>query len=64
MRIPRTNLLSRFSFVDTDGSLEIRGNPKAMYATMVSIRALIIMSAGPTLRRALVLGVRYAVCRR
>ena len=35
VRIPRTNMLSRFAYIDKDGSLEIRGNPKAIYQTMV-----------------------------
>jgi acyl-CoA oxidase len=35
VRVPRTNMLSRFAYIDKDGSLEIRGNPKAIYQTMV-----------------------------
>jgi acyl-CoA oxidase len=39
VRIPRENMLSRFVFIDKDGSMEIRGNPKAIYSTMVNIRS-------------------------
>lgn len=31
VRIPRTNMLCRFAYVNKDGSFEIRGNPKALY---------------------------------
>lgn len=39
VRIPRTNMLSRFFYIDQDGSIEIKGNPKAIYSTMVNIRS-------------------------
>ena len=31
VRVPRTNLLSRFTYFDEEGCFEIRGNPKAIY---------------------------------
>ena len=31
VRIPRKNMLCRFSAIEQDGTLEIRGNPKALY---------------------------------
>ena len=31
VRIPRTNMLCKFAYIDEEGSLEIRGNPKAIY---------------------------------
>ena len=31
-------MLSRFLYIDKQGELELRGNPKAIYATMVNIR--------------------------
>ena len=31
VRIPRTDLLSRFVFVDKDGSFSIKGDPKMVY---------------------------------
>jgi acyl-CoA oxidase len=39
VRVPRTNMLSRFMYIDNEGCLELRGNPKALYATMVNIRS-------------------------
>jgi acyl-CoA oxidase len=39
VRIPRDNMLDRFAHVDKDGQIEIRGNTKAVYSTMVNIRS-------------------------
>jgi acyl-CoA oxidase len=64
VRIPRTNMLARFAFIDKDGSFELRGNPKAIYQTMVEIRYQIVAAAGIKTRQALIIGTRYAVCRR
>lgn len=38
VRIPRSNMLSRFAHIEKDGTFEMRGNPKALYQTMVDIR--------------------------
>lgn len=57
-------MLSRFLYVTKEGDLEMRGNPKAIYATMVNIRHQIICLAGYVLKKALLIGIRYAACRR
>lgn len=31
VRVPRTNMLCRFAYIDKDGTFEMRGNPKAIY---------------------------------
>lgn len=31
VRIPRTNMMTRYNFIDKDGSFEVRGNPKGIY---------------------------------
>ena len=64
VRIPRTNMLARFAYIHKDGKFEVRGNPKALYQTMVEIRYQIIAAAGRHLKNALIIGMRYAVCRR
>jgi acyl-CoA oxidase len=38
VRVPRTNMLCKFAYIDKDGAMEIRGNPRAIYQTMVEIR--------------------------
>jgi hypothetical protein len=42
VRIPRTNMLARFASVSKEGKFEVRGNPKALYQTMVEIRYQIV----------------------
>jgi hypothetical protein len=42
----------------------MRGNPKAIYQTMVEIRYQIVALAGYKVRQALLIGMRYAACRR
>jgi hypothetical protein len=57
-------MLCRFTYIDKDGTFEVRGNPKGMYQTMVEIRYQIVAGAGHKIRNALIIGTRYAVCRR
>jgi hypothetical protein len=57
-------MLSRFAYIDKEGNFELKGNPKALYQTMVEIRSQIVFAASGYLRRALIIGTRYAVCRR
>ena len=42
VRIPRTNMLSRYAYISKYGDFELRGNPKGIYQTMVEIRWQII----------------------
>ena len=64
VRIPRTNMLSRFSGVSREGEFEINGDLRVLYSIMVNIRTMIIHRAGVELMKALKLAVRYSVCRR
>ena len=57
-------MLSRFAGVDREGGFEIRGDLRAVYQIMVSIRTLIAAGAGPYMIKPLKIAVRYAVCRR
>lgn len=38
VRIPRENMLSRLAYLDKDGNFEIRGDLRALYQIMVTIR--------------------------
>ena len=64
VRIPRTNMLSRFSEVDKDGNFNVTGDLRVLYSIMVNIRSSIIYAAGKELIRGLKIAVRYSVCRR
>jgi acyl-CoA oxidase len=41
-RIPRTSLLSRFVSLDKDGKLNIQGDPKVAYTTMLYVRISLV----------------------
>jgi len=64
VRIPRTDMLSRFSSVAKDGSFELNGDPRLLYNIMVQTRMDIIRGCGFKLMQCLVIATRYAVCRR
>jgi acyl-CoA oxidase len=64
VRIPRTDLLSRFVYVDKDGSFGIKGDPRMIYQTMVQTRLLIIQGSMYYLVISCRHATRYAVCRR
>jgi len=46
VRIPRSNLLSRFCEVSKDGTFKKKGDQRVLYAMMMSIRNWIIKAAG------------------
>jgi len=66
VRIPRVNMLMRYSQVAEDGTYTPPppANAKASYATMVFVRSDIVKNAGAVLARAATIGVRYAAVRR
>lgn len=35
VRIPRTDLLARFCYVDKEGNFELKGDPRMIYQVMV-----------------------------
>lgn len=45
VRIPRTNLLSRFVEVDKEGNFELKGDPRMVYQIMVQTRMLVIFGS-------------------
>lgn len=64
VRIPRTNLLSRFVEVDKEGNFSLKGDPRMVYQIMVQTRMLVIFGAHYLLIHSARLASRYAVCRR
>lgn len=64
VRIPRSHLLSRYISVDREGSFSIEGDLRALYATMMGIRSLIVEQAPYTLTLAALVGIRYSIVRR
>jgi len=64
VRVPRTNLMSRFSEVTKDGELKIKGDLRILYGVMVQTRLSIIDNCNQDYWRSLVIATRYAACRR
>jgi len=42
VRIPRTQMLSKFVSVDREGCFSVEGDLRVLYGTMMSIRALLV----------------------
>ena len=64
VRVPRTNLLSRFINVDRDGTFSIQGDLRVLYSVMIDIRLQLIGSSASSLSYGLILAGRYSACRR
>ena len=64
VRIPRADMLNRFTKLDQEGEFEILGDLRIIYACMMNIRLQIAATIGTYLASAIKIGVRYAVCRR
>lgn len=64
VRIPRTQLLSKFIDVDRDGSFSIKGDTRELYSVMMLIRTFIMLSTKTFLARALTIAIRYSTVRR
>lgn len=64
VRVPRKNMMTRFSIITKEGDLEMRGDLRMLYNIMVQTRMEIIGGCYMTLRCSLLIAARYAVCRR
>ena len=64
VRIPRTNLLSRYGEVSKLGKFEMKGDPRILYNIMVQTRMEILEGCRVFLHKGLLIAGRYAVCRR
>lgn len=64
VRIPRSQMLSRFVSVDSDGNFSLEGDLRVLYATMMGIRTLLIEQSPYVNWAASSIAVRYSVVRR
>ena len=64
VRIPKSQMLSRFSRIDEEGNLEILGDLRVLYTCMMMVRLHIVRGAGFGALKALKIAVRYACLRR
>lgn len=64
VRIPKSQMLSRFSRIDDEGNFEILGDLRVLYTCMMMVRLHIVRYAGYCLFRSLKIAIRYACVRR
>ena len=64
VRIPREQMPSRFIGVDRDGSVEMKGDMRALYTTMMYIRYTLIYTCRVSYSQALLIALRYSAVRR
>lgn len=64
VRIPRTNMFSKFAKVTTEGTYIQPPHAKLSYGGMMYIRATMISSAGWTIAKAATVAIRYTTVRR
>jgi acyl-CoA oxidase len=64
VRIPRTNMLSRYVGINKEGQLEVSGNPKIVYATMMIVRKLISTVWPKVYGQGIAIACRYSLFRR
>lgn len=63
VRVPRLNMLMRYTEVSEDGTYKRSGNPKFAYVSMTHTRVGLIHDSVFVLPQALVIGVRYGAFR-
>mmetsp|Transcript_16443 Transcript_16443/g.27895 ORF Transcript_16443/g.27895 Transcript_16443/m.27895 type:complete len:207 (+) Transcript_16443:443-1063(+) len=64
VRVPRSNMLQRFTRVEKDGSFSINGDVRLLYSTMLKVRLQIMISGKLPLMAALTIALRYSTVRR
>ncbi|XP_013401428.1 peroxisomal acyl-coenzyme A oxidase 1 isoform X1 [Lingula anatina] len=64
VRIPRDNMLMRYSEVTKDGRYIRKANEKLTYGTMVFVRSAIVSTAAKNLGEACTIAIRYSAVRR
>eukprot|EP01091_Cochliopodium_minus_P010107 TRINITY_DN2636_c0_g1_i2.p1 TRINITY_DN2636_c0_g1~~TRINITY_DN2636_c0_g1_i2.p1 ORF type:complete len:477 (-),score=107.54 TRINITY_DN2636_c0_g1_i2:8-1438(-) len=64
IKIPRTNMLMRFSKVDRDGTFTKPPHDRIAYSTMLWIRASFVIHSFYILARAVTISIRYSCVRR
>ena len=63
VKVPRDNMLAKYTKVNKNGEYVRTGNEKIGYATMMSIRRIVITASPLFLAQILTIGVRYSLIR-
>jgi acyl-CoA oxidase len=62
-RVPRSALLSRFVSLNKEGILNIQGDPKVAYATMLYVRVALMDFTWKLVLSVCLIGFRYTLLR-
>ena len=62
-KIPRENMLMKYSSLSKDGKYSIEGDPQMLYVVLLEGRINILKYSGYNLSKALTIAIRYAVVR-
>ena len=62
-RIPRANLLAKYTKLSRAGEFTVEGNPRIMYAVMLAMRILFLNECLYMTSISLTIGLRYALVR-
>jgi len=66
VRVPREYMLNKFKTVSKEGVFEVKKDidPRVVYMTMISTRAMMCITAGARLAQAATIAIRYSLVRR
>ena len=64
VRVPKDNLLSKYVKVSETGKIEVLGDPRVGYGTMMHIRELISCSLPKVYAQVIIIAARYALFRK
>ncbi|MFO0515361.1 MAG: acyl-CoA dehydrogenase, partial [bacterium] len=66
VRVPREYMLNKFKNVTKEGVFEVQKDidPRVVYMTMISTRAMMVMTAGARLAQSATIAVRYSLVRK
>ena len=64
VRIPRDQMLQKFTSVSKEGDFSIEGDLRVLYSTMMLIRCMIVTGSKFPLSHCLTIAIRYSIVRR
>ena len=64
VRIPRNQMLMKYTSVDKEGTFSIEGDTRVLYSVMMDIRVQLIHHSAQTMVHALTIALRYSCVRR
>ena len=64
VRIPRDNMLMKYTRVDRQGNFSVEGDMRVLYSVMMDIRLQLLLGSSKVLFKGLLIGGRYSAVRR